>query len=366
MSKLFTVILNGGLTSVFRNLIGGRPDGRKLRRQAIISEQSSQSFLCPPLEGGPKSLISRRGQNNGSLDGTKARGQVITGEQSSRKIYPLSLERVSEIQERVNTMFPPLSPSLISEGDNLISRFTSHSSLKKKIAFTLAEVLITLGIIGVVAAMTMPSLIQNYQKNVYYSQFRKASAQLENALKLWAYDNGCEGNVWNCSTDTENLENSQNFVDELVKYFKVSQKIDDANYSDVCNGYNKLPASFTLKNPNSNRTQTADELCINDRGINSNIYAFITVDGVLYNFSTDFGAGNGLMVDINGPNSAPNIFGRDMFVFYLRDWTDDSGISWNNPLYTNPEPKSICAPEKNDGDGTNCAARLLMEGKMNY
>lgn len=36
----------------------------------------------------------------------------------------------------------------------------------KKIAFTLAEVLITLGIIGVVAAMTMPVLISNYRESV--------------------------------------------------------------------------------------------------------------------------------------------------------------------------------------------------------
>ena len=35
----------------------------------------------------------------------------------------------------------------------------------KKRAFTLAEVLITLGIIGIVAALTMPTLIGNYQKN---------------------------------------------------------------------------------------------------------------------------------------------------------------------------------------------------------
>ena len=34
----------------------------------------------------------------------------------------------------------------------------------RKIAFTLAEVLITLGIIGVIAAMTLPSLITNYQE----------------------------------------------------------------------------------------------------------------------------------------------------------------------------------------------------------
>ena len=40
--------------------------------------------------------------------------------------------------------------------------------------FTLAEVLITLGIIGVVAALTLPSLITNYQKKQIVAQLKKA------------------------------------------------------------------------------------------------------------------------------------------------------------------------------------------------
>ena len=70
--------------------------------------------------------------------------------------------------------------------------------MNKRFAFTLSEVLITLGIIGVVAAMTIPVLIGKYQKMVYYTQFRKGAAQLENALKLYALDKGCEGNMANC------------------------------------------------------------------------------------------------------------------------------------------------------------------------
>ena len=38
--------------------------------------------------------------------------------------------------------------------------------MKTKFGFTLAEVLITLGIIGVVAALTLPSLVTNYQKQI--------------------------------------------------------------------------------------------------------------------------------------------------------------------------------------------------------
>ena len=50
---------------------------------------------------------------------------------------------------------------------------TSHFSLKRP-AFTLAEVLITLGIIGVVAAMTMPSLVANYEKKRTATAVKKA------------------------------------------------------------------------------------------------------------------------------------------------------------------------------------------------
>ena len=109
----------------------------------------------------------------GRLDGRKARRQAVISEQSSRNIYPLSWERVSEGQERVNTMLPTLSPSLIREGSKSVSLFTFHCSLKKRAAFTLAEVLITLGIIGIVAAMTMPSLINKYQAQVLRTQYFK-------------------------------------------------------------------------------------------------------------------------------------------------------------------------------------------------
>lgn len=57
-------------------------------------------------------------------------------------------------------------------------------TMKSHNAFTLAEVLITLGIIGVVAAMTLPALVQSYQKMVLKNQFKKSYANFFNAVKL--------------------------------------------------------------------------------------------------------------------------------------------------------------------------------------
>ena len=44
---------------------------------------------------------------------------------------------------------------------------------EKNKAFTLAEVLVTLGIVGVIAAMTIPMLITNYQKRLTLTRLKK-------------------------------------------------------------------------------------------------------------------------------------------------------------------------------------------------
>ena len=48
--------------------------------------------------------------------------------------------------------------------------------------FTLAEVLVTLGIIGVVSAMTVPTLMQNYQRQSYVTQLHKVYNEVSQAM----------------------------------------------------------------------------------------------------------------------------------------------------------------------------------------
>ena len=58
----------------------------------------------------------------------------------------------------------------------------------RRVGFTLAEVLITLGIIGIVSAMTIPTLIKNYQIKVRDNQFKKVYATLNQALRMTLSD----------------------------------------------------------------------------------------------------------------------------------------------------------------------------------
>lgn len=65
-----------------------------------------------------------------------------------------------------------------------------HRFNKNKYGFTLAEVLITLGIIGVVAALTMPGMIINHQKKVVAESVKKAYSELNQVLYMAQNDHG--------------------------------------------------------------------------------------------------------------------------------------------------------------------------------
>jgi len=79
----------------------------------------------------------------------------------------------------------------------------SRRAREKRAAFTLAEVLITLAIIGVVAAMTIPTLISNYNKKIVETRLLKFYSNMNNAIRLSEIDQGNKKN-WH-------LTNSSNF-----------------------------------------------------------------------------------------------------------------------------------------------------------
>ncbi len=86
--------------------------------------------------------------------------------------------------------------------------------------FTLAEVLITLAIIGVVAALTIPTLISNVSRKQHLVAFKKKYAEITEAVKLSVIDN-METSKWNYSLDDEEF-----FAKYLAPYLKTT-KCDD-------------------------------------------------------------------------------------------------------------------------------------------
>ena len=85
--------------------------------------------------------------------------------------------------------------------------------------FTLAEVLVTLGIIGVVSAMTIPSLTQSWQKQAYVAQLKKVYSELTQAATLALNENEAM-TLGETEYGVENAQSAKNFMN---KYFKVVQ-----------------------------------------------------------------------------------------------------------------------------------------------
>lgn len=98
----------------------------------------------------------------------------------------------------------------------------------RKIAFTLAEVLVTLGIIGVVAAITMPTLIDNHQKKVAATRLEKFYSMMSQAVYQWVGDTGfIPGTTYNFPENTKyngkGLEQWYNA--NLGKYIKSTSQV---------------------------------------------------------------------------------------------------------------------------------------------
>lgn len=100
-----------------------------------------------------------------------------------------------------------------------------------KKAFTLAEILITLGIIGVVAALTMPSLMANYKKSVAKNQFKKTYSTLTNAFNQTVQD---LGESVNCSNQSYTSETCKELWNEFVKNLNVVKYCETDAYAQGC------------------------------------------------------------------------------------------------------------------------------------
>ena len=95
-------------------------------------------------------------------------------------------------------------------------------NFRKKVAFTLAEVLITLGVIGVVAALTMPTLLKNIAERSNSEAQANLAQKITKSMDLMRADGGLE-RTYN-STDE--------FVDEFSKYIKISTRCDADHIAD--------------------------------------------------------------------------------------------------------------------------------------
>ena len=222
-----------------------------------------------------------------------------------------------------------------------------------KKGFTLAEVLITLGIIGIVAAMTIPTLISKYQKKQVVSQLKKEYTTLAQAVQLSTIDNG-EITSWRLG-ENQTGEAAAEFMNTyLVPYMKVAKAPEvygEGNWDGTRYYLGKTTAnSYTAKHARMYLSDGASiTTAVTNTDSEKNLYLYI---------------------DINGDKD-PNRFGKDIFYYIIGVKSDDkNSVGRVLPAGYNKTREEItentssnkngCAPSSSFG--YYCAQLIMMDG----
>lgn len=221
----------------------------------------------------------------------------------------------------------------------------------KKLAFTLAEVLIVLGIIGIIAEMTIPGLVLNAQNKANHAMFKKIYAQLNGVFDTIRYENG--GTFIGLSSDYNILRQA------FSVYFKRLNECTFTNTRNICwHDYNVIKdykGTIILDNDNPySDVHDAD------------IQTFVIADSILLQTFFDDST-NGLQCNVNFGNlkycgwmrvdingfSKPNTIGKDIYyMLILRDRIVPMGMAGSGRY----EASTTCIT---GGTGEGCAAYVI-------
>ncbi len=235
----------------------------------------------------------------------------------------------------------------------------SHYRRVKKAAFTLAEVLITLAIIGIVAVLTIPTLISDYQERVIITKLKQTYSMLSQAYQFAYNENG------SISNQTFGIDMyDENAHAKLANFFKPYLKISKdcvgksleyvkENCIGAENSLNeaKYVAAFRLNNGTSLIFRIWNSKC-------------------MYSFATGEPDTCGEIIVRTNPLASTYVNGKDSFMFYVTNkgvlpaGRDGDYMTFEdacNPLNKNPYP--------NFSNGNNmytCAAWVIFNNNMDY
>lgn len=217
-------------------------------------------------------------------------------------------------------------------------------------AFTLAETLIILGLIGVVASLTVSDIVTNYQNNLRLSSLKKSYSLFSNALNIINREYGLYED-WGLSND----QNSVYLVAEKIEPFlKIAKKCinevgcwsgtktknlkgnTDAYYSSE-KGWGEKPLSYVLTDGSFLALDTWNTSVKSVFGVNSGVA-----------WSTIF------FVDTDG-FKGPNKVGVDVFPFVL----SDKGF-----LPAGADNETYCCKTNSSWCGLACTARVLRQNEV--
>jgi prepilin-type N-terminal cleavage/methylation domain-containing protein len=211
--------------------------------------------------------------------------------------------------------------------------------------FTLAEVLITLAIIGVVAALTIPAVARNYQKSQTIIKLKKTYSALANTTNLAMVD---YGPIEEWILPESNKNKSVNFANTyLIPYLKVIKNCENKTDEECEFKYSYLNKSISMPMGSSYA-----RFYLNDGTLLAVMSVLDTTNHLAYAM---------VYIDINGQKS-PNTNGKDMFYYIY--CINEPGCKGKFVPYKFDEEritlKTNYCSKQNSGWG--CAALIMKDG----
>jgi prepilin-type N-terminal cleavage/methylation domain-containing protein len=214
-----------------------------------------------------------------------------------------------------------------------------------KNGFTLAEVLITLLILGVITSMVIPGIISNTNEAEYNVALKKAYSDLSNTIMLIQANNNGKVNVGIGDSTTQHRALRDEFCNVMtcIKMDKVANIFGSTNYKHYKGNNSLWPTSY----PNSIAATLN----------NGNLIAFFNMLGCDNNGINACGQ---LDVDING-NKGPNMWGKDHYSFWV---IRDNVTKSYSILPTGAIDGFTCEKNSNnDGTSVGCTFQRLNDPK---
>lgn len=236
----------------------------------------------------------------------------------------------------------------------------------KSFAFTLAEVLIVIGIIGIVAEMTIPTLLSSFQKQVTLVKLKESYSILNSALGMAKVDYGTDISQWTIQNTSDQVAATSFAQTYLIPYVKTGE---------VCGTSNSASCAYNYYDMNDLSTPS------DTMNGSAGYYTFKLLNGVLIaiNFwdrtSTTLANDRFIVfIDINGQQQ-PNVVGKDIFM--LEPGGNFGGTDKNKlvPYGSSTFRTRNCyitgscdsswpalACNKTGGSGTFCFALIMADG----
>ncbi len=226
-------------------------------------------------------------------------------------------------------------------------------------AFTLAEVLITLAIMGTVMALTIPTLFQSTNQASFIDGLKKTYGILDTATnQIMSNNAGTLIGAFTSSTDAR--DNKYGNILEYNKTCSVGSVVGNcwANFT----GKLSIGASVESFDANTNYQGAvlADgtfllfyipNISCNGTGVSLNL-PYAATDKILCGY---------IVADVNGFNG-PNIIGKDIFMFLL----GSNGLYAGGEAHTIYNAAGNCNTKNTLKDGYGCASQVLNRQEINY